>query len=68
MDGYRAAARRSYREPPSFDRPSLVGPRPPRCPPYVEITQFDQLLPLWPMFMRMIGADPKYCEGVGAEW
>ena len=49
--------------PPSFKAPPLVGIRPPRCPPFVEITQSDQLLP----YLEHVARRP-YNNGLNACW
>src|SRR5262245_63600925 len=49
--------------PPSFKAPPLLGLRPPRCPPFVEITQSDQLLP----YLEHVARRP-YNNGLNACW
>lgn len=48
---------------PSFDTPPLQSARPPRCPPFVEITNSDQLLP----YLEHVAQRP-YNHGLNACW
>lgn len=48
---------------PSFDAPPLAESRPPRCPPYVEVTHSDQLLP----YLEHVAQRP-YNHGLNACW
>lgn len=48
---------------PKFDRPPLLGVRPPRCPPFVDITHSDQLLP----YLEHVARRP-YNNGLNACW
>jgi hypothetical protein len=48
---------------PSFDRPPLIETRPPRCPPFVEVTDPDQLLP----YLEHVAQRP-YNHGLNACW
>ena len=48
---------------PHFDKPPLISARPPRCPPYVEITNSDQLLP----YLEHV-ATREYNHGLNACW
>ena len=48
---------------PSFGQPPLSGTRPPRCPPYVDVTHPDQLLP----YLEHVAKRP-YNHGLNACW
>ena len=48
---------------PQFDSPPLLAKRPPRCPPMVEITHADQLLP----YLDAVAKRP-YNQGLHACW
>ena len=48
---------------PSFATPPLAQSRPPRCPPFVEITNSDQLLP----YLEHVAQRP-YNHGLNACW
>lgn len=48
---------------PSFAEPPLASRRPPRCPPYVEVTNSDQLLP----YLEHVAKRP-YNHGLNACW
>ena len=48
---------------PSFGHPPLCGTRPPRCPPYVDVTHPDQLLP----YLEHVAKRP-YNHGLNACW
>ena len=48
---------------PSFDRPPLKDVRSPRCPPFVEVTNADQLLP----YLEHVAHRP-YNHGLNACW
>ena len=48
---------------PHFDTPPLQSSRPPRCPPFVEITKSDQLLP----YLEHVAQRP-YNHGLNACW
>ena len=48
---------------PQFDAPPLQGARPPRCPPFVDITSSDQLLP----YLEHVAQRP-YNHGLNACW
>lgn len=48
---------------PAYDRPPLVAQRPPRCPPFVEVTSSDQLLP----YLEHVARRP-YNHGLNACW
>ena len=48
---------------PTFDKPPLSTQRPPRCPPYVDITHPDQLLP----YLEHVAQRP-YNHGLNACW
>jgi hypothetical protein len=48
---------------PRFPEPPLRGTRPPRCPPFVEITSSDQLLP----YLEHVARRP-YNHGLNACW
>ena len=48
---------------PSFERPPLIESRPPRCPPMLDITHSDQLLP----YLDAVAKRP-YNQGLHACW
>ncbi|MEP6066053.1 MAG: hypothetical protein ABJ246_09470, partial [Paracoccaceae bacterium] len=48
---------------PRFKAPPLQGTRPPRCPPFVEVTNSDQLLP----YLEHVAQRP-YNHGLNACW
>ena len=48
---------------PTFSSPPLQSARPPRCPPFVEITSSDQLLPYLEHVARR-----EYNHGLNACW
>ncbi len=48
---------------PHFDAPPLAASRPPRCPPFVEVTDPDQLLP----YLEHVARRP-YNHGLNACW
>lgn len=48
---------------PSYPVPPLLGTRPPRCPPFVEIKNSDQLLP----YLEHVARRP-YNHGLNACW
>ncbi len=48
---------------PSFEQPPLSAARPPRCPPFVEVTNPDQLLP----YLEHVARRP-YNHGLNACW
>ncbi|MGH8812195.1 MAG: hypothetical protein ACREXO_09320, partial [Advenella sp.] len=48
---------------PRYDSPPLKGTRPPRCPPFVEISHEDQLLP----YLEHVARRP-YNHGLNACW
>jgi hypothetical protein len=48
---------------PSYESPPLLGKRAPRCPPYLEITQAEQLLP----YLEEVAKRP-YNQGLHACW
>ncbi len=53
----------SQASPPSFAEPPLAEKRPPRCPPFVEVTSSDQLLP----YLEHV-AKRQYNHGLNACW
>lgn len=48
---------------PRFETPPLIGTRPPRCPPFVEVNSADQLLPYLEHVARR-----EYNHGLNACW
>ena len=48
---------------PVFDRPPLIAERPPRCPPFVDVANPDQLLP----YLEHVATRP-YNHGLNACW
>ena len=48
---------------PAHARPPLLGKRPPRCPPFVEVTNSDQLMP----YLEHVARRP-YNHGLNACW
>ena len=48
---------------PQFESPPLIGKRPPRCPPYIEVTSADALLP----YLEQVAKRP-YNQGLHACW
>jgi hypothetical protein len=49
--------------PPRYRTPPLIGIRPPRCPPFVEVVSSDQLLP----YLEHVARRP-YNNGLNACW
>mgnify|MGYP005628439989 FL=1 len=48
---------------PQFEKPPLLETRPPRCPPYFDVTSVDQLLP----YLELVAQRP-YNQGLHAAW
>jgi hypothetical protein len=66
VSGFQMPPRASGRRPdsvPSFQQPPLQALRPPRCPPFVEVTNSDQLLP----YLEHVARRP-YNHGLNACW